>query len=77
VIKADEIAQPSSCLNRSREDEPVFVICARDVLAPRMVEMWAEWAERAGVHQGKTTEARQLAKDMREWQNAHGHKIPD
>lgn len=41
MIKSKELADPNSCLNRTRDDEPIFVLCARDVLAPIVVRFWA------------------------------------
>jgi hypothetical protein len=48
-------------------DEPVFVLRAQDVLAPRTVEFWAEGAEQAGVRSGKVAGARECAVDMAAW----------
>ena len=41
MIKANEIADPSSCLNRAAEDEPIFVLRAHDELAAGVVRHWA------------------------------------
>lgn len=68
--KRDELADPNSCLNRTADDEPIFVLCARDVLAPNAVDTWADFAEGQGVRSEKIAEARQLAERMREWQRS-------
>lgn len=56
------------------EDEPVFVLRARDVLASRMVNAWAWYAEGAGVDADKVREARAIAAAMETWPN---RKVPD
>lgn len=41
MLKRLEISNPESCLNKSQEDEPVFVLTARDPLFAEMVREWA------------------------------------
>lgn len=66
------------CLGKAAPEESVFILRAQDKFAPQLVEAWA-----ALVHQyysketPKTTEARQLAQHMREWQKANIVKVPD
>lgn len=68
MIKKDELAHPTSCLNKAADDEPVFVLRAKDVLAPTVVACWAALAMREGVHeQARIEEAMDLSKAMREW----------
>lgn len=70
--KGDEIAQPNSCLNKAAEDEPVFVLRAKDPIAPAAVEEWARLAQATGRHEPeKIEEARALAQAMREWRTDH------
>lgn len=68
-----------SCLENSAPDEPIFVLVARDRLAPRVVWNWADAAEVAGVPQEKIDEARALAGEMMAWQARHPDrvKVPD
>lgn len=66
--KCDEIEQPASCLNKAAADEPVFVLRAKDPIAPALIEDWAKHAEMMGIHEpAKIAEARALAQSMREW----------
>jgi hypothetical protein len=51
--KRDELADPTSCLNRARADEWLFVLLARDKAAPVAVRAWIE--ER--IRSGKNTRA--------------------
>ena len=66
------------CLGRSRSDEPVFVLCARDKAASKAVRCWADEAEKLGANARKTSDARALADRMEVWREAHGGgKVPD
>lgn len=60
------------CLGRSRDDEPVFVLCARDPLAPALVREWAFCYERLNGASPKVDEALQLADQMRVWRETRG-----
>ena len=66
------------CLGKSAPTEPVFVLCARDPFAPRLVRDWARAAEQVlGNSHPKIRAARSDAEAMLEWQDRHGRKIPD
>ena len=45
-------------------DEPVFILRARDMLAPKAVVRWAHLAEQAESPQNKVRGALQVAKQM-------------
>lgn len=66
-----------SCLQKTADDEPIFVLRARDSLAPEIVEAWADAAEKAGTPAKKVEEARMQALMMRAWQMSHGSRVPD
>lgn len=66
--KIDEIEQPTSCLNRARAEEPLFVLRAKDPLAAETVRTWASQAETFKTHEpGKIREARAIADAMDEY----------
>lgn len=66
--KIDEIEQPTSCLNRARAEEPLFVLRAKDRLAAGTVRAWANASEISGEHEpGKIREARAIADAMDEY----------
>lgn len=66
------------CLGRSRADEPVFVLCARDKTASMVVRDWATMAAAMGAAPEKVSDARDIADAMELWRNSHGGgKIPD
>ena len=75
--KTEEIRQPSSCLNQSQSDEPLFVLCGRDPHAPAVVRVWAaeyldahaaDWTAR---RMAKHAEALELADEMERWRLEH------
>lgn len=39
--KRDELADDTSCLNRAKDDELIFVLLGRDIAAAMTVEFWA------------------------------------
>jgi hypothetical protein len=55
------------CYDAAGEDEPMFVLLARDPLAPILVEAWASLREHAAGNPLKVAEARDCAKAMRTW----------
>lgn len=66
MLKKLELSTPTSCLNKAGSDEPVFVLRAKDALAPITIQHWATMAE--GKHEEqKIAEARKLADEMVEW----------
>lgn len=66
------------CLGRSQDDEPVFILVARDRLAADIVRQWAFEAKSLQVNQDKVAEAYDLADQMDAWREAHGGgKTPD
>lgn len=46
--KRDELADPTSCLNRALEDEQLFVLLGRDAAAPAAVRAWINERIRLG-----------------------------
>lgn len=69
--KRDELQREDSCINRAGDDEPVFVLRAKDVLASALVRTWAEFADATGAHEPeRAAEARELADLMDEWAEA-------
>ena len=68
-------ARGEGCLGKAADDEPVFVLRAKDRLAPMIVEIWAEMA--ALLDSPKADDANRLAGMMRTWQVNNGSKTPD
>ncbi len=65
--KLDELIDQSSCLNKAKMGELLFVLLERDVAAPATIRFWAEKRIRLGKNQpsdAQITEALELADKM-------------
>jgi hypothetical protein len=58
------------CYENAEPDEPMFVLLARDPLAPILVKLWADLREHAAGNPSKVAEARTCAADMAKWRVA-------
>lgn len=68
MLKRDELRKKGSCLNKAQDDEPIFVLLARDPIAHHIVRRWADMAAQKQIHDSdKVEEARALADMMRDW----------
>lgn len=66
MIKQKELTSATSCFSKAAADEPLFVLRAKDALAPQTVRLWATMA--VGKHeQWKIDEALKLADEMEAW----------
>ncbi len=75
--RIEEISDPSSCINKADNDEPVFVLRANDPLAASVVDVWVNMAEGTGIHEDwKLKEARELAQEMRRWRTEKKKQQP-
>lgn len=59
------------CYANALPDEPMFVLLARDPLAPQVVDAWASAARFTGVSAEKRREAIKCADDMWAWLRAN------
>lgn len=76
----DAYANNAGILSRIRDDEPIFILRAQDVLAPDTVEYWARrlYEYHLNVQQIDTfNSAIHISVLMRDYQNKFGSKIPD
>ena len=67
LTKREELANPTSCINKAAEDEPVFVLRGSDVLAPIVIRVWASMAKLLGASQQKVSGALTTADAMDRW----------
>ena len=69
-------ANPGSfdCYTNAVDDEPMFVLLARDKHAPTLVWLWSLLRELDSEDASKVTEARDCVEDMLKWQVDHGRK---
>ncbi len=68
----------NGCFAAAMDDEPMFVLLARDPSAPKQVEQWANAREyeivaglRPSTDMDKVSEARACAENMRAWRIEH------
>jgi hypothetical protein len=55
------------CYANAKPDEPMFILLARDPLAPILVKLWADLREHAAGNPSKVAEARMCALAMKQW----------
>jgi len=63
------------CYHAAKPDEPMFVLLARDPLAPGLVRQWADHREKFASNDrslAKAAEARRCADAMERWQSDRG-----
>jgi hypothetical protein len=71
ITKELELKSAHSCLNSAAMDEPVFVLRAKDITAPKVIEDWVVRRIQAGKNKAgdyQTTDALAVAKAMTDWQ---------
>jgi hypothetical protein len=62
----------------SKEDEPVFIIVARDKASTAALQAWADKAREIGASAEKVDSALEVANAMDVWRAANGGgKVPD
>lgn len=59
------------------DDEPIFVLRAKDIIAPGIVQAWKTAAQAKGVPAEKTREAERCRLQMLGWQAKYSAKMPD
>ena len=72
MLKRHEINDSESCLNRAEEDEPVFVLRAKDILAIPTVINWIDRAADNGLHSDRLPEAEQWVERANRWRAQKG-----
>lgn len=64
------------CYENAEPDEPMFILLARDPLAPILVEQWAALREHMAGNPSKVAEARECAASMRRYRR-RAHAVVD
>lgn len=76
MTKLEELEKGT--LSRATDDEPIFVLRAKDKLAARTILFWTDIATLAGVSFEKVNEARDFMRVMEKWAEENGGtKTPD
>jgi hypothetical protein len=72
---------PNGCLAKAEPDEPMFILLARDPLAPALVEEWAQkrvmTCEATDANVAKVNGALETARAMREWRTKNRPDRPN
>lgn len=72
-----EAAEGRGCMGRSKADEPVVVLCARDACAVAAIQTWIDVARTLGVNADKVAGMVDVLESFKSWQAEHGTKVPD
>ena len=75
ATKHDEIHDSNSVLAHAADDEPLFILCARDRTAIPVIGVWITIAEFAGIPKKKIANAIRLRDMMLSWQSIHPEKL--
>jgi hypothetical protein len=68
ATKREVLADPNSCLNKAGDDEPIFVLRAKDIVAPATVRFWHDLAAEHNAHEpAKRRQAWLESYDMDTW----------
>lgn len=63
------------CYEKAEPDEPMFVLLARDPLAPILVELWAQLRWQMKTAEGRQVEeAGECAEAMRDWYRKYKYR---
>lgn len=63
------------CYTKADPDEPMFVLLARDPLAPMLVRLWADLRSYLADNPSKVFEAHECAASMDSWRDARNKKL--
>lgn len=70
----EKMARGEGCLGKAADDEPIFILRARDMHAADLVHKWAIFARTTDCPNDKVLEAIALSEAMERWPN---RKYPD
>ena len=69
MLKTDEFSNPTSCLNKARPNERLFVLLSRDATAPDVIRYWVRkriWMGKNKAEDPQIVEALECARLMEE-----------
>jgi hypothetical protein len=75
MLKREELDLLDSVLANTDDDEPIFILCARDCLAPKVIAEWIKLASFARVPVTKISEAVEHLGTFVDWQAANPDKV--
>lgn len=74
MIKSKELTDPKSCMSRAKDDEPTFVLLARDPAAPEAIRAWTQYRVSMGknrITDDQIQEALSCAYEMKKYREAN------
>lgn len=76
--KHRELADPTSCLSRAKDDEDVFVLLGRDVAAPDTIRYWVHCRIVMGKNKREDPQMQEalLLAEVIEREHRHANKTP-
>ena len=78
MTKANEKVDENSCLNRAYDDEPLFILRAKDPLFCNLINIWIEARVKYGLnspYDNKIQEARNIMQLGSLWRKQNPDKI--
>lgn len=51
MTRSEEINEHHSCLNKAEDDEPLFILRAKDLTAPTIISFWVEERIKRGLNE--------------------------
>jgi hypothetical protein len=73
----EQAARGEGCLGRALDDEPVFVLRARDALAVRTIQFWMQELAKIRLNSPKIEQANDDVQKFLHWGGVNGTKFPD
>jgi hypothetical protein len=72
MTKKEELENPNSCFNKALDDEPIFVIRAKDPIGAFIVQQWIDRAIKRGLHANRVDAAIDVASSCLDWREKMG-----
>lgn len=73
----DALAEGQGVLGKAHDNEPVFILRARDPSARTVVQYWISRAKMLGTDPAKLAEAKAIEDAIEEWNARYGSRVPD
>lgn len=78
IPRTREEIDPSPITERTRPNEPTFTLRGQDIFAPSAIRHWSiNLAKKLGPDHPKVRGALAIAKEMEDWTQRYGGKVPD
>ncbi len=71
------LSRRDNTLDRVKDNEPIFVFRAQDIMAPMFIRLWADKVKANQNHKDKYERAYRRATEMDVWGETNTRKFPD